>query len=200
MTTGDVIGVIGLIILGLTLGAVGWYAWEARKQAEATRQAVEVSRTMTTEIREQRLAQDRPLLVMDLTNSTTGGMRPGRERAVEDCYPDTIAFRVRNVGSGPAIDVDMTVIHPKARYWRAESKGYLLAGESVAYDTMMMSALGSSASVLPRVSVRSASVLIPMRRWDSWLPTATSMSKGGSLGWRLIMTGMWRAMGNRSGS
>jgi hypothetical protein len=118
------------VVLTLTLGAVLWYACEARKQAKA-------ANAMADEMRQQRLGEQMPLVLMDADrlNFSTGGRKPGPDRRVEDCYPDMIKVRLINVGSGPAIDIDITAIHPKAHYSRSATKGYLLPGESTDYET-----------------------------------------------------------------
>jgi len=114
------------VLLVLTLIAVAYQAVQTRKQADATERTVE-------EMREQRLSGDRPLLLIDLLDYKGNGKVPSGIKS-EECYPDSMSFRVANLGPGPAIEVEMTVLHPKAHYWRSAPKGYLLKDESMAFD------------------------------------------------------------------
>ena len=100
------------------------YAWRTHAISTATRRQAE-------EIRQQRLDERRPVLLIDLANYRGKMARPSSE----DAYPDEIKARVTNVGSGPAIDIDVAAIHPKARYGRNQARGYLLPNESMEYET-----------------------------------------------------------------
>lgn len=113
MTTGEWIQISVGAVLTLTLGAILWYAWEARKQAKA-------SAAMAVEMAEQRLAAYQPLVVVQLP-----------QKALE-YYPARVAFTVKNVGSGPAIDVaDELVGGP----WAVSCHHLmLLAGESISHE------------------------------------------------------------------
>ncbi len=113
-------------VLVFTLIAVVYQAWQTRKQADATERTVE-------EMREQRLSGDRPLLLIDLLDYKGNGKLPSGTKA-DDCYPDSMSFRVTNLGPGAAIEVEMTALHPKAHYWRSAPKGYLLKDESWPFD------------------------------------------------------------------
>ena len=61
MDVSDVVQIALVIVLTATLGAVLWYACETRKQAKA-------SADMAKEMREQRLAEDEPWLILDITD------------------------------------------------------------------------------------------------------------------------------------
>ena len=82
MNTGDGIQIGVAVVLTLNLGAVLWYAWEARKQAKA-------SAKMAQEMREQRLIGVQPVVVPSVQSVT--GL--------------DIAGTVVNVGSGPSFDL-----------------------------------------------------------------------------------------------
>lgn len=114
------------VVLVLTLAVIAYQAYQSRKQAEATERTVE-------EMREQRLSGDRPLLLLDLLDHKGTGKIPSGTSA-EDCHPASMSFRITNVGPGPAIELEMTALHPKAHYWRSAPKGYLLSGESMTFD------------------------------------------------------------------
>ncbi len=89
------------------------------------------TRRQANEIRQQRLDERRPVLLIDLSDYRGKMAVPSSD----DAYPNEIKVRITNVGSGPAIDVDVTAIHPKARYGRTEARGYLLPNESMTYET-----------------------------------------------------------------
>jgi hypothetical protein len=82
MNAGDGIQIGVGVVLTLTLLAVCWYAWEARKQAAAS---VETAH----EMRQQRLAGVQPVVVISVHSAT-------RSR---------IAGTLVNVGSGPSFDL-----------------------------------------------------------------------------------------------
>ena len=82
MNTGEWIQIGVAVVLTLTLGAVLWYAWEARKQAKA-------SARMAEEMRQQRLIGLQPIVVPSALSVTTS------------CIAATLA----NVGSGPSFDL-----------------------------------------------------------------------------------------------
>lgn len=128
-------GAVQAISVAVLAVVTAVYAIATMKIGNATTKQAEASVRMTEEMREQRLAEHMPLLLVDLLDYNTGGMKPGPERRVDDCYPASLSFRVTNVGDGPAIDVEMAVVHSQVHYWRSATKGYLLTEEPLDYDT-----------------------------------------------------------------
>jgi hypothetical protein len=120
LNAGDGIQIGVAVVLTLTLLAVCWYAWEARKQAKA-------SVRMAEEMREQRLAEDRPHLLIGLTDWEPGGWegRPSEGETVQDSHPSKVTLVVRNVGRGPAKDLVATAVHPK-KIFSDVRRGFLL--------------------------------------------------------------------------
>ena len=96
MTTGEWIQISVGVVLTLTLLAVCWYAWEARKQAKA-------SARMAEEMRRQRLSVSQPVVVVRIL------------RVDELPSRHTVRLRATNAGNGPAIRVRRTVSHPSLR-------------------------------------------------------------------------------------
>jgi len=91
--------------LALGLVYVTWrYARETKSIAEATRKQADASVEMAQEMREQRMALDRPNLLIDF-QGTTPPNRPyvagEREEELAD-FPKELSFGVYNDGPGPA--------------------------------------------------------------------------------------------------
>jgi hypothetical protein len=96
MNAGDGIQIGVGVVLTLTLGAVLWYAWEARKQAKA-------SARMAAEIRRQRLSVSQPVVV-------------SKPLAVKrETSQNNVLLKLTNVGNGPAIRVRRRISHPSLR-------------------------------------------------------------------------------------
>jgi hypothetical protein len=85
---------------------------------------------MAREIREQRLAQDRPDLLIDPLG-LSGWYEPEAEdqnRALH-AYPSAIDCRVHNAGRHAAKEVSLTIVHPGALY-EQKTTGLLLPGDT----------------------------------------------------------------------
>ncbi len=137
-------------VLTLTLGAVLWYAWEARKQAKA-------STDMAQEMREQRLSADSPyLLIESLGLDSVKFEGPDvNERGQIDihlAYPARLSYRIINAGRGPAKEISTSVRHPGVLY-KGVYKDLLRPGESstVLIETQdpMAAAIASSFDETP---------------------------------------------------
>lgn len=172
---------LAAVVLVATLLVVLYQAVQTRKQADATELTVE-------EMREQRLSGDRPLLLVDLLDYKGNGKIPVGATA-EECYPTSMSLRITNVGPGPAIEVEMTALHPNTHYWRSAPKGYLLKGESIEF--------GADTSIYPRRGEVSPSAsnsadweLGPATVWGLLLDSRTLMDEYGSPGWDSTTTRM----------
>ena len=111
MSTGEWVVAVVLI---LTLGAVLWYAWEARKQAKA-------SVKMAEEMREQRLDADRPYLLIEVPELGAAEWEQlnGGSAAEPDgfaAFPKRMLYRVYNAGRGPAKEIFTTLLHSLVRF------------------------------------------------------------------------------------
>ena len=101
------------VVLALTFIAVAYYAKQTRKQADA-------SVRMAEEMREQVLGAHLPLLVVDLP-----------ERALT-YYPARITYTLRNVGSGPAVDVSEELLGAP---WTLQCSHFMvLSGQSLLHE------------------------------------------------------------------
>lgn len=100
MTTGEWIQVAAVSVLAVTLGAVLWYAWEARKQAKA-------SVRMADEMIESRHGNVLPVLDF-FTQEGKSGYEPlaALLQVQEGVLPETFGGRLKNIGYGPALDVE----------------------------------------------------------------------------------------------
>jgi hypothetical protein len=113
----------------VALVLVTWvYAMAARRQAHA-------SINMAEEMREQRLSEGRPYLLIDLKDSTPDVVkrRLAKGESIHDFYPTSLKLEVRNEGRGPAKDVRATTVHPKMTFFD-ERRGYLLKDMSWGFD------------------------------------------------------------------
>ena len=87
---------IGLgVVLTLTLLAVLWYAWEARKQAKA-------SVRMAEEMEQTRFATAKPIIELRPKDFDS---TEGLNIALGGPPPTNLECRLRNVGVGPALNV-----------------------------------------------------------------------------------------------
>ena len=98
MTTSQWLQIATISVLGVTLLAVLWYAWEARKQAKATEH-------MVKETRRQR--EDAFLPILNIVRLVSGNdlIRSGVYAIKGQIQPD-LNCDTKNVGIGPALDVE----------------------------------------------------------------------------------------------
>jgi hypothetical protein len=97
----------------LTFGLVavtGFYAWRTHAMSE--------------EMREQRLSEARPYLLLRLEGEAVQWDKDEKEKPPDRNFPVTI----RNVGKGPATNLWAALWSPKKTYF-GDSKGYLAPGE-----------------------------------------------------------------------
>ncbi len=88
-------GAIQALSVIVLIMVTGYYAWKTKDIRQATERQADASRDITNEMREQRLAEQIPLLLIDLLDYNTGGKKVSEGRAIEDCYPEDIRLRVR---------------------------------------------------------------------------------------------------------
>ncbi len=81
----DNTGAVQAISVAVLAVVTAIYAWRTWSISKATEKQAAASVRMTEEMREQRLAEHMPLLLVDLLDYNTGGMKPGPERRVDDC-------------------------------------------------------------------------------------------------------------------
>jgi hypothetical protein len=125
------------VVLVLTLIVVAYQAIQTRKQADATERTVE-------EMREQRMAEDEPWLVIDLVDqkhaayhewdeeSNTLRHKATGEEVTPWPLPDC-AVRVRNAGRRAAINAQFSYLQP-ATYYLHGPRRSLLPGETSEED------------------------------------------------------------------
>jgi hypothetical protein len=112
---------IAVVVLVLVTSV---YAMAARRQAVA-------SVKMAEEMREQRLSEDRPQLLIDLKGCTPSvdKRRLGEGETIQDFYPTNLQLAIQNVGKGPAKGVTATVVHPRMTF-HDKCCGYLLRDDA----------------------------------------------------------------------
>lgn len=132
MNAGDWIQTSVAVVLTLTLAAVLWYACEARKQAEATRQQTQRTAELAEETRTSRLDSLRPILeirpveVLDSHVLLKQGLL-----AKEGRLPPSLNCSVRNIGPGPALNVLLRTWRPDLEEPGSFELGAIAAGENV---------------------------------------------------------------------
>lgn len=98
----------------------GAYAWFTRR--------------MVREMRQQRLAEDRPYLLIDVANA--GELEWHEPKGEEEqakfwlhTYPLSLVCRIHNAGRHVAKEVEVTALHPGV-WFAARGKGFLLPGDT----------------------------------------------------------------------
>ena len=100
MTSGEWVQIGVALILTLTLGAVLWYACEARKQAKA-------SAKMAREMRLSRQDESRPVLDVHKIPQDAFGTGPEamQEATGQLLTEDYVWCTLKNIGKGPALNI-----------------------------------------------------------------------------------------------
>ena len=122
------------------------YARITRRISCATERQAEATSCAVKETAMQRLAQDEPILVLDVESQAKPrhlewqpeeevwrDTRSGKAVAPEDWPLPELRVRVVNVGRGPATSVEATYLREGAFYF-ADKKSLLLSGEKVTLD------------------------------------------------------------------
>jgi len=119
-------GAVQAIAVVVLVVVTSLYWWAARQQAKA-------SVKMAQEMRDQRLAEDQPYILLELlaqqweTNEIP--LAEPKGRTIADLWPQTVKLQFTNVGRGPAKHVEVRLLHPKVVFWRSH-KDRLLLGET----------------------------------------------------------------------
>jgi hypothetical protein len=99
--------------LVVVTAAYAWFTWR-----------------MSREMREQRLALDRPALLLDIANMDKIEWRHSKSESREYTYPKTVVCSIHNAGHHVATEVSIEVRHPGAAFQWGGRKGFLLPGET----------------------------------------------------------------------
>ena len=125
------IGAIGQLLFAAALFVTTVVTiWLARRTANETGKAATATRDAVIEAQRQRLDGARPILVFEMTEHS-GGSGP---------RPDAVAFHARNIGSGPALNLTITLRDPALPYhWKnfAQSPSLpaiVAAGDRLKYE------------------------------------------------------------------
>jgi len=128
---------ISVAVLALVTAVYAWRTWTISTASD--RQA-KASVEMTREMREQRLSQDKPILVLDILrektreawewdNQSEQWIDPESGLASRDWRLPPLVIRVYNAGRGAAVQPGVTFFHPPEQY-DIRRRGSLLAGEA----------------------------------------------------------------------
>jgi hypothetical protein len=105
MNAGDGIDIGVGIVLTLTLGAVLWYAWEARKQAKA-------GERMAKEMIETRHGGVLPVIDFIAEAGRGVDLIARALQIQEGILPETLHGHLKNIGSAPALDIQFQIKLP----------------------------------------------------------------------------------------
>ena len=123
MTITDWIQAISMLVL---VAITSIYAWRTHVISKATREQADTSMEIAKEMREQRLSEARPYLLLRLTDRVVQwGDRPD----LREHRPLTFPITILNGGKGPAIDLYTALWNKGERRYVYERKGYLIPGE-----------------------------------------------------------------------
>jgi hypothetical protein len=120
-----------LVLLGLA-AMTFWYAKRTGHMAEATRRQADASAEMVREMREQRLSEERPNLLLHVENADRLNWAFPHGAGSEDIYamyPTALTCTVHNAGRAPAKELSLTLLHPHMGF-QTVWKGYLLVNET----------------------------------------------------------------------
>ena len=112
------------VLLAGLIAVTTWYAYGTMKIAKATKEQAKASVEMAEEMREQRLSEARPYLLIKLADELLQW-----DDIEQDRRPHKFEVTIRNVGRGPAINLWAALWHSKNTYFAGDSKSYLVAGE-----------------------------------------------------------------------
>ncbi|MDO8614474.1 MAG: hypothetical protein Q7T33_01900 [Dehalococcoidia bacterium] len=130
-----------LVVLTATLLGVLWYAWEARKQAKA-------SRKMAREMQEARYSGAKPFVDFRPRDfSACDWLRMG----VGGRPPSNVDCRLRNVGTGPALNVTFRVSLSNGQEGTRQI-GVLGAGEEMPQPDNILLELQEGGEAVARVN------------------------------------------------
>lgn len=100
----------------------GVYAWRTHDISKATKEQANASAEMARAMREERLAADRPYILVEFFGPTPlalEGARMLEPSGGEDWNKDYAmkrAYELINVGQGPAKDIETSVVHSAMPY------------------------------------------------------------------------------------
>lgn len=123
MTTGELIQVI---LMGLLVVVTGIYAWRTFAISKGTERQAQASVEMVKEMREQRMSEAQPYLLLKLEDEPH--QREGAPKFTEKADNNMLRITVLNAGKGPAINLRAAIWHATKTYC-GDSKGYLAPDE-----------------------------------------------------------------------
>jgi len=123
MTPSDYI-IVQTILMIILVSATIFYAYQAKKASDSAKTSAEASAKMAEEMREQRLSEAQPYLVLRLR-----GEEHDTFNWSEPSSPQNFPVTILNAGQGPAINLYAALWHRHKTYFVADTKGYLTPRE-----------------------------------------------------------------------
>jgi hypothetical protein len=120
MTATDWIQAISMVVLVIVTGI---YAWRTFAISRGTKKQADASAKMAEEMREQRLSEAQPYLLLRLRDEAIQWDEIENKRP-----PNEFGIEIRNEGKGPAINVWAALWDAKKAFF-GDSRGYLAPGE-----------------------------------------------------------------------
>ncbi len=127
------ISVVLLVFVTMFYALITWSISSATKKQAAT------SARMATEMSEQRLAADQPLLILDIRDQKLPDYFQWEEGDlvdqrtgwyVRDWPIPSCTLRVHNAGRGPAISIEAAYLGSEEEFYGEAERGFVLAGET----------------------------------------------------------------------
>ena len=143
MTITDWIQAISMVIL---VGVTVFYAYQAKKASGSAKASADASVKMAEEMREQR----RPIVVQEAIEPKGVAFGYGDSADIEHTPRDY--FHIRNVGNGPAIELEVLLLNQREGLLGSEKRTFLAqTGEPIEfYPHGLEGQLNSTCSLLCR--------------------------------------------------
>ena len=171
MTISDL---IQIILMGLLVIVTGIYAWRTFTISKASKKQAEASVRMAEEMREQR----RPIVVQEAIEPKGAAISFGDAEDIEITPSDY--FQIRNVGNGPAIELEILTLNEKKSLLEMQKKMVFSQADPPLkfHPTNLVEHVNSTCYLL--CQYRSVlSYEIKQTWYQSWLPFKPVRSKRG---------------------
>lgn len=177
MTISDL---IQIILMGLLVVVTGVYAWRTFAISKATRKQADTSVKMAEEMREQR----RPIVVQEAIEPKGTAFSLGDGEDIEHNPSDY--FQIRNVGNGPAIELQIVLLDKEKGHPQIQKK--VILSQADAPLEFYPVDLANREKTTCYLVCQYRSVLSPDERktwYETWLPFTPKKSQRGD---KIIIT------------
>ncbi|MFC1872486.1 hypothetical protein ACFLYV_02055 [Chloroflexota bacterium] len=161
-----------LMLMTALVGVTIIYAWSTHKQAESSSKAVE-------RMREQTIITSRPVIIQKAV--TKPGVKRVKLRANDNTHLLTSEYHshfvVMNVGHGPAVELEISLIDKDKNSCCAQRETYLKPGEEIVFRDLGLDHRNEGIYYLV-CEYKLAFPLETVQKWQqTWLPFKLSKAK-----------------------